>query len=405
MAMVAAGFTGGEAEELRRAMGFKRSMERMGSIEERLRAAWTSAASPARRRTRSCSRSPRSRSTASPNPTPPASRSSPTRQAWLKAHHPTAFLLALLNAWPMGFYHPATLVKDAQRHGVKVRPVDVTKSDWRCTWEPRESEVAREENPDRRALIDQRTQNQRHQTRARRPPAGSVRVGLRYVRGLKEDAGRRIEEERRKRPFHDLDDLALRCRLGKDQLDRLAWAGALAGLGLERREASWQVARVARDPGPLFRQQAGERGTPLRPMTALENTVADFQGTSLTVGHHPMAFARARLKSQGVVTCAELERLPAGRTVRYAGSVIVRQRPGTAKGMLFVTLEDETGMAQALVTPDLLAEHRDVIVGAAGLVIEGRLQRKDGSMSVKAECVWPIDHLDQEVRVPSHDWH
>ncbi|MDA8019229.1 MAG: error-prone DNA polymerase [Thermoanaerobaculia bacterium] len=423
MAMVAAGFSGGEAEELRRAMGFKRSMERMGSIEERLRAGMDERGITGPVQDQVVQSITSFALYGFPESHAASFALIAYASAWLKAHHPTAFLLSLLNAWPMGFYHPATLVKDSQRHGVKVRPVDVTKSDWRCTWEPRGSEL--ETGDDRRApLIDRRT----HEKSPRTPPAGSVRIGLRYVRGLEEDTGRQIEEERRKRPFRDLDDLALRCCLDKDQLDRLAWAGALAGLGMERREAAWQVARVARDPGPLFRWQSGERGAPLRPMTALENTVADFQGTSLTVGHHPMVYARARLRRQGVVTCAELERVPAGRIVRYAGSVVVRQRPGTAKGMLFVTLEDETGMAQAMVTPDLLAKYRDVIVGAAGLVIQGRLQRRDGSMSIKAESVWPIDHLDEEagkepdrrsdprpapdgqgetsfLRVPSHDWH
>ena len=137
-------------------------------------------------------------------------------------------------------------------------------------------------------------------------------------------------------------------------------------------------------------------------MAPLEETVADFRSTGFTVGHHPMAYARRDLRRQGVLSCAELERTATGRIVRFAGSVIVRQRPGTAKGMLFVTLEDETGMAQAIFDPDLLARHRDLIAGAAGLVIEGPLQRRDGSMSVKARRCWPIERLH---KTPSHDWH
>jgi error-prone DNA polymerase len=173
-----------------------------------------------------------------------------------------------------------------------------------------------------------------------------------------------------------------------------------------RREASWQVARAARPTGPLFHDQPGQAGSPLRPMTPLEDTVADFQTTGLTVGAHPMAFARRALRRQGVLTCAELDNVPSGRDVRYAGSVIVRQRPGTAKGMLFITLEDETGMAQSIVDPDLLAKRRTVIVGAAGLVIEGTLQRRDGSATVKARDIWPINELaDEPVRMASHDWH
>ncbi|MEM8996273.1 MAG: OB-fold nucleic acid binding domain-containing protein, partial [Acidobacteriota bacterium] len=187
------------------------------------------------------------------------------------------------------------------------------------------------------------------------------------------------------------------------QLKRLAFAGAFAGLGLRRREALWQAARVGRDAGPLFAGDRGDSGTsPLPEMAPLEHTVADFQATGLTAGHHPMAYARAELRREGVVTCAELEQLPQRQVVRFAGSVIVRQRPGTAKGMLFVTLEDETGMAQAIFDPKLLAESRDIISGAAGLVIEGELQRRDGSMGIKAHRCWPITRLQ---RTPSHDWH
>jgi error-prone DNA polymerase len=136
-------------------------------------------------------------------------------------------------------------------------------------------------------------------------------------------------------------------------------------------------------------------------MSELRETVADYQATGLTLGPHPMEYARTNLRAYGVVPAAELDKLPAGTRVRFAGSVIVRQRPGTAKGMLFVTLEDETGMAQALVTAELLQEHRQVIVGSPGLVIEGILQKKDGSTSVKAERFWPIERLSE---TPSHDF-
>jgi error-prone DNA polymerase len=136
-------------------------------------------------------------------------------------------------------------------------------------------------------------------------------------------------------------------------------------------------------------------------MTPLEETYADFVTTGLTPGPHPMAYAREALKSQGVVTVAELDKMPAGRRVRFAGSVIVRQRPGTAKGLLFITLEDETGMAQAVVAPDLFQEHRRLIAGAPGLVIEGVLQRRDGATSIKAERFWTLDRLAE---TPSHDF-
>lgn len=171
---------------------------------------------------------------------------------------------------------------------------------------------------------------------------------------------------------------------------------------MTRREALWQASRVARPTGPLFAGDPGTPGSPLAEMDSLEETIADFVTTGLTPGGHPMRYARADLDRQGVVTCAALARMPPGDTVRFAGAVIVRQRPGTAKGMLFLTLEDETGMAQAILTPDLLEEHRDTVVGSAGLVVEGPLQDRDGSRSVRAEKIWRVDRLTP---TPSHDWH
>ena len=380
IAMVAAGFTGGEAEELRRAMGFKRSMERMESIERRLRQGM------AKRGIDGPTQDQIVQSITSfalygfPESHAASFALIAYASAYLKAHHPTAFTIALLNAWPMGFYHPATLLKDAQRHGVGVHPIDVTRSDWRCTWD------------DERGTIGN--------YRGRRS-RGSIRLGLRYVRGLRAEVGEAIVAERRQRPFTSVDDLAARCRLRDRDFQRLAKGGALSSFGLTRRQALWQVARLARPAGPLFEREPPRTASPLPEMSPLEETIADFQTSGMSAGPHPIAYARDHLKAHGVTPNAVLENLPAGRRVRFAGSVIVRQRPGTAQGMLFVTLEDETGMAQALVTPDLLQEHRQVIVGSPGLIIEGILQRKDGSMSIKAERFWPIERLQE---TPSHDF-
>ena len=389
IAMVAGGFTGGEAEELRRAMGFKRSMDKMVAIEKRLRAGMDAKGIKGETQEQIVQSITSFALYGFPESHAASFALIAYASAWLKVHHPTVFYISLLNAWPMGFYHPATLIQDAKRHGVAVHAIDVTRSHWRCTWQDTEPDEQRG------LLVDRRT-------RPRPKVKGSVRLGLRYVRGLREEVGRRIEMERHKKPFSSVDDMAYRCGLDGPSLDRLAFSGALSGFGLERREALWQAARVARPAGPLFVDDAGTPGSPLPSMTHLEETAADFEATGLTTGAHPMAFARPGLKRQGVVTCAELERLPAGRKVRFAGSVIVRQRPGTAKGMLFVTLEDETGMAQAIVGPDLLAQQRDVIAGSGGLTIEGILQRRDGSMSVRADRIWPIERLE---KTPSHDWH
>ena len=381
MAMVVAGFTGGEAEELRRAMGFKRSMERMQNDRStRLRAGMAARGITAEVQDQIVQSITSFALYGFPESHAASFALIAYASAYLKAHHPTAFTIALLNAWPMGFYHPATLIKDAQRHGVGVHPIDVQHSDWRCTWETSPGSLGH--------------------YRGRRA-AGSMRLGLRYVRGLRAQVGERIAAERQRQPFESASDLAARCQLGDRELQRLAHGGALASFGLTRRQALWQAARLSRPAGPLFEGEPARGESPLPEMSPLEETVADFQTSGMSPGPHPIAYARAELKAAGVTPNGELPKLRAGTRVRFAGSVIVRQRPGTAKGMLFVTLEDETGMAQALVTPDLLQDHRRLIVSSPGLVIEGILQKKDGSLSIKAENFWSIDRLQE---TPSHDF-
>ncbi len=287
--------------------------------------------------------------------------------AYLKAHHPTAFYAALLNAWPMGFYHPATLVKDAQRHGVEVRPVDVNRSGWRCRWEE-----------------------------------GAVRLGLRWVHGLRQADGEVIEGEAARAPFADAADLARRTGIGEDAATRLAHVGALAPLGLSRRQALWQVAEVARRRGPLEAELPAEEGSPLVEMSSLEETLADYAGLHLTTGPHLLAHLRGGLDRRGVLTVASLSGRNDGDVVRVAGAVIVRQRPGTAKGFVFLTMEDETGMMQAIVRPDLFRSQRSLIVTTPVLVVEGTLQLRDGSASVKARR---FDPIPTEARLTSHDFH
>ena len=285
----------------------------------------------------------------------------------------------------MGFYHPATLVKDAQRHGVEVRPIDVGRSGWRCRWEG-----------DRK---------------------GACRLGLRFVRSLRREAGEAIEREQALRPFRSMEDLARRCALRREELDTLAEIGATGSVGsrtsdsgtsspgtpgLSRRDALWQAARAARPPGEMFAGSPPPSDpSPLPEMSPFDETLADYSGTGITCGVHPMVHFRPALANQGVLPAAGLDRGAHGQRVRTAGSVIVRQRPGTAKGLLFLTLEDETGMSQAIVTPDLLQENREVIVGAPGLVVEGTLQKRDGTLSVKAERFW---RLTDVARTPSHDF-
>lgn len=399
MAMAVAGFTGGEAEELRRAMGFKRSMEKMQSIEDRLRAGMFDRGIAPEVQEQIVQSITSFALYGFPESHAASFALIAYASAYLKAHHPTAFYTSLLNAWPMGFYHPATLIKDAQRHGVEVRAVDVLRSHWRCTWEAKEKPSEEPNGGGKAYLFDRRYERSKPKSTE---VAGALRLGLRYVRGLSSETGRKIELENQKKPFTSIDDLDRRAGLHKEELRKLAFAGALACFGSTRRAALWQAARLERPAGPLFEDQEGDQSSPLPEMSRLEETVADFGTTGLTVGPHPVAYARHELDRLGVTRNGELSKIPAGRTIRFAGSVIVRQRPGTAKGLLFITLEDETGMAQAIVEPELLAQNRDLIASHPGLIIEGELQRRDGSLSIKARKVWPLPQL---AKVPSHEWH
>jgi error-prone DNA polymerase len=394
VAMAAAGVSGGEAEELRRAMGFKRSVSRMRQMEERLRAGMTERGIVGEAQEEILHGITSFALYGFPESHAASFALIAYASAYLKAHHPTAFLIALLNAWPMGFYHPATLVQDARRHGVKVLPIDVNHSDWKCTWEEG----------------DATPRNHGEGGVRRGDPETSCRLGLRFVRGLRRATGRALARERHENgPYASVEDLARRARLRDDELATLSSLGALASLGLTRRQALWQAARAVRPAGPLFENQA-ETGTgtgssrtpsPLPEMTPIEETVADFAGASLTTGVHPVAHLRSRLQRRGVVRTADLARFREGTRLRTAGSVIVRQRPGTAAGILFLTLEDETGMTQAIVPAELFREHRALIAGSAGLVVEGVLQRRDGSVSLRAERFWP---LPRATAAESHDF-
>ena len=380
IAMVAANFTGGEAEELRRAMGFKRSMERMQEIEKRLRAGMTKNGIDQRAQEQIVKSITSFALYGFPESHAASFALIAYASAYIKARHPAAFYISLLNAWPMGFYHPATLIKDAQRHGVKVLPVDVNYSGWNCRWEH-----------------------------------GGMRLGMRFVKGLREVSGKAIESvaagfsppigglKAAATRFSSTDDLAYRCKLRDDQLTKLAYAGALASLGLRRRAALWQAAQAARSPGELFGGlKPAATQSPLIEMSAGDETLADYDSMQLTTGPHLIQHFRTQLKRDNVLSARDLKRIPNGRRVATAGAVVVRQRPGTAKGFVFLTLEDETGMSQAIVHPNLFREQRSLIVTSPGLIVEGILQNTDGQCSVKAERFWPLEGMGD---VASHDFH
>ncbi len=533
MAMVVAGFTGGQAEDLRRAMGFKRSEKRMKAIEVQLRAGMAE---------RGIAGAVADRIVLSigsfalygfPESHAASFALIAYASAYLKAHYPAAFYTALLNNQPMGFYHPATLVKDAQRRGVRFAPVDVQESDWDC-----------------RVDLD-----------------GTIRLGLRFVAGLRADVGRMIANCRERGPgtpstrlgagreqgrpredlggvrpsaardavplrcpkcgcddpsmietnggrslssmrvaesssayeadsvtagsvsrqplaasralfcnvcshqwtegatgrrFRSIDDLIKSTGLRRDEVTVLAEVGALNSLGYDRRSALWQVERAIRPAGALFagdghgeeaeqdeEQRLGASGwrleeqerrlaarglrpghteydatdsgtagvssreplapsryasSPLPEMSAGERLVADYAGTGLTVGPHPMRFRRHELSMKGVLRAIDLPLVKSGRRVRTAGMVITRQRPGTAKGFVFLTLEDETGISNVIIRPDVYARDKVIVVESPFLLVEGWLQVQDGVTAIKAERLQRLEGLLASMAVDSHDF-
>jgi error-prone DNA polymerase len=307
--------------------------------------------------------------------------------AYLKCHYPAAFTAAILNQQPMGFYHPATLVKDAQRHGQRFLPVDVERSKWACTIEARTGPALGPGSVVRADSIDR-----------------AVRLGFNYVRGFRKETAEAIVAAR---PFRSLDDLTARVpSMRKDELRMLASIGALRPLRQDhRRTALWNAERALRPAGALFdRLDVAPETSPLAPMNVFERTHADYHGTSLTIGCHPMSLYRAALNERRIVRAADLKQIPDGRWVRVAGCVICRQRPGTAKGFLFLSLEDETGVANAIVAPDLYETYRLPLTREPHLYLEGVLQNQQGAISVRARHVEPLV-LESIKEVPrSHDF-
>jgi hypothetical protein len=361
----------------------------------------------------------------------------------------------MLNNQPMGFYHPSTLVKDAQRHGVRFAPIDVQVSDWPCRVEAdgrlrlglmyvnglrREtgeaiaaaSAVRSPMTDDRCALPEQRC-----------PKCGcddpSMLETLHTHEGFCNvcshlwtlpvatsigDRSSAIDHRTATPRFETLDQLIRRCGLRRDEVATLARIGALNAFGFDRRTALWQIEQAVRPAGELFEEDGGWRmkdgksriqdsptsdlqpptSSPLRPMSVPERLLADYAGTSLTIGPHPMSLRRQELALRGVLRARDLPSGRHGRRVRVAGAVITRQRPGTAKGFVFLTLEDETGIANIIVRPDLFSELRSVVIGEPYLIVEGTLQIQEGVTSVKAERVQPLGapHL-RSTRATSSD--
>ncbi|HEY5753986.1 MAG TPA: error-prone DNA polymerase [Chthoniobacterales bacterium] len=369
MAMVMADFSGSEAEELRRALSFHRSHERMDKVCTKLRAAMErKGIEPA-----VCDQIVQSVQSFAVYGFPESHAISfgliAYASCWMKVHRAPEFFAGLFNNQPMGFYSPDTLLKDARRHGVRIRPVSVMESDWLCT--------VGEDN--------------------------SIRLGLCYVRSLSRTDAEHILAERGRALFTSLTDFQLRTALPKTVLRTLAKIGALNGLddvAKHRRASQWQI-EVLRESGDLFASAATLETPPLLPMNAIERTRADYAGTGLTTGHHPMALIRDCVPH--LWRAADLAETPNGTPVTIGGMVICRQRPGTAKGVVFVSLEDETGIANAIVYSQFFERNRLVITEESFLEIEGPLQNVNGVIHVKAQHIRPL--IFSELATPvSHDF-
>jgi len=404
MAMTVANFSGAEAEELRRAVGMRRSMQRMKNLEGRLRDGMTRNGIGPEAQDNIVQGISSFAMYGFPESHAASFALIAYASAYLKVHYLAAFTCGLLNNQPMGFYSPAVLIKDAQRHGLRVRPICVQRSEWLC---------ALEEEPDRSL---------------------SLRIGLSYVKGLRQSSAEALLAARVKYgPFATVDALAQQVpELNRKELVALASVGALNSIENvdHRRDALWQVEQAGRPSGPLLRAAAdapaqapcldgfvlsqvpkcegpgaprlslglrnlmdiglAPKFTPLRQMTDDERLAADYAGTGITTGPHPMAYERERLRRQGILSAQELEHSGSNRPVRIAGRVICRQRPGTAKGFVFLSLEDETGIANVILTPDVFEQNRLIVTRSRFLTIEGKLQNQEGVIHVKAERIEPL---------------
>jgi error-prone DNA polymerase len=363
IAMVMADFTGDEAEELRRALSFHRSPERMHKIEVKLRTAMTrKGVAPA-----VIEKINQSMAAFALYGFPESHAISfailAYGSAYLKVHRAPEFYASLLNNQPMGFYSPATIVADAKRHGLKVRPICVQRSEWNCTIEADDA----------------------------------LRLGLRLVQGLRQPSALELVAARGRQPFQSLRDFKLRVPLNKEELRTLAEIGACNSLAEHRRAALWHIEKSER-PDDLFSNQEPDafgdlksRRSPLAPMNGLERLAADYRGMRLTTGPHPMALIRPELPE--VWRAVDLRQARHGQRVQIAGNVICRQRPGTAKGFVFVSLEDETGVANAIVAPALFEKFRLMITQESFLLIRGRVQNADNVVLVQT-C--QVEALRQE---------
>jgi error-prone DNA polymerase len=383
--MMVAGFTAAEAEQARRAMTHKRSRELMDPILKRAREGMcrNNIDPEAQERIVRCIES--FLGYAFPESHACSFGLIAYASAYLKCHYLAAFTAGLLNSQPMGFYSPSVLIKDAQRHGLKVKPIDMLRSDWDCTLEQHQEDII-------------------------------LRIGFRYVRSLREATAKAIVSARYVSPFEDISEVTRRVpELRKDELQNLAACGALNPLDrthqLHRRDALWQVAKFGRPVGPLLQEIPDYDPTSvLLRMSDIERLITDHHISGFTIGPHPMAYRRDDLNRMNLSTLREAKNSAPGGLVRTAGEVTVKQRPGTAKGIVFLTLHDETDFCDVVLKPDVYEEYRMVVKNSKFLRVHGKLQKVENAkergayvVSINATQVFPLEFSGVETR--SRDFH
>jgi error-prone DNA polymerase len=411
LAIVAAGFTPGEADSLRRSMAAWRRRGGLEKFEQRLVDGMAARGLP-----EAFARQVYQQILGFGEYGFPESHSASFAllvyvSCWLKRYHPAAFTGALLNSLPMGFYAPAQLVGDARRHGVDVRAVDATVSEWECTLEQENRRPREGGDP---ASVDASATTLGSRPRgsdAGSPPetwgacGPALRLGLRMISGLKEAAAERLVAARAQSPFASVADLAHRAKLDRRDLEALADAGALAALSGDRHHAVWDIAGVERLPALLAGTAFDEREPSLAPPTESDDIVADYRRIGLTLGRHPVALIRDGLAKRRMKSADAVRSAPHGRIVRTAGLVIGRQRPDTASGVIFVTLEDETGIVNVIVWRDLFERQRRELLGARLMGVCGTVEREGEVVHVLAGRLVDLSAMLGTLQAKSRDFH
>ncbi|MFL0413055.1 error-prone DNA polymerase [uncultured Sphingomonas sp.] len=368
VAIIGAGFTPGEADLLRRAMATFKMTGGVGEFREKLIAGMRANGISQAFAERLVKQIEGFGSYGFPESHAASFAKIAYASSWMKCHHPDVFCAALLNAQPMGFYAPAQIVRDARAHGVEIRPVCIMASEWDTT------------------LLEDR--------RARKP----LRLGLRIVHGLSAADAGKILTARAVRPFTSVEDVWRRSGVPLAALEKLAKANAFAGMGLDRRQALWAIRGLGDTPLPLLAAiETKEDPVHLRALTAGREVVEDYRATQLTLRQHPLTFLRDRLRERRCVRCEDLKTIKEDALVDIAGIILVRQRPGSAKGVLFITIEDETGVANGILWPDRFEAQRRTVMSSAMVSIRGRVQKEGIVIHVVADLITDLTWMLREV--------